>query len=352
MTVLRFNKVGIKAISACVPQKKVSNYDLGHLFPSDYLDKLINSIGIEEKRIADEHVCASDLCFQAARKLMVDNHIEPESIDFLLFLSQTPDYIVPATSPILQHRLGLPDTTACLDLSLACSGFIYALSTAFAYASADGVNRVLLLVGDTFSKVVNPLDKVNYPLYGDAGTACLIEKGDYDESCFILTSGGEGAEVVTIPCGGYRNPVTGESLVSKEREDGNFRRDVDITMDGMTTFNHAVSVLPKGIKQILKETGRTAEEIDYLVSHQANKFMIDFIVKRIKFDPAKVPFCLSKYGNTSSPSVPLTIVSELEGKLDGEKKIVLSAIGAGWTIATAFMVTKDIKVSSIIDYQD
>ena len=88
MTVLRFNKVGIKAISACVPQKKVSNYDLGHLFPSDYLDKLINSIGIEEKRIADEHVCASDLCFQAARKLMVDNHIEPESIDFLLFLSQ------------------------------------------------------------------------------------------------------------------------------------------------------------------------------------------------------------------------------------------------------------------------
>lgn len=350
MTVIRYNNVGIKAISACVPKRIASNYELNNLFPSDYLDKLIHSIGIKEKRIADEDVCASDLCFKAATQLMKDNNIEPGSIDLLLFLSQTPDYIVPATSPILQYRLGLPDTTACLDISLACSGFIYALSTAFAYASSSGINRVLLLVGDTFSKIVNPLDKVNYPLYGDAGTACLIEKGEYDESCFILTSGGEGAEVVTVPYGGYRNPVTADSLISKEREEGNFRRDIDITMDGMSTFNHAVSVLPKGIKQILQETGHTAEEIDYLISHQANKFMIDFIVKRIKFDPAKVPFCLSKYGNTSSPSVPLTIASELEGKLDGEKKIVLSAIGAGWTVATAFMTTKDVYVSPVTEY--
>lgn len=351
MAIIRYNHVGIRAVSACVPKTISSNYELGELFAPDYLEKLVNSIGIKEKRIADKDVCASDLCLKAAQQLLADNQIEPSSIDMLLFLSQTPDYIVPATSPILQYRLGLPDTVACMDLSLACSGFIYALSTAFAYASMDGINRVLLLVGDTFSKVVNPRDKVNYPLYGDAGTACLVEKGDFGESCFILTSGGDGAPFVMIPSGGFRNPVVADSLADKEHEDGNYRRDIDITMDGMSTFNHAVSVLPKGIKQIFKETGVLPEEVDYLVSHQANKFMIDFIVKRIKFNPGKVPFCLSKYGNTSSPSIPLTISSELAGKLGGKKKVVLSAIGAGWTIATAYMETNEVQVSPVIEYE-
>lgn len=350
MAIIRYKNVGIKAVSACVPKNISSNYELGDLFASDYLEKLVNSIGIKEKRFVDKNVCASDLCLKAAKQLLSDNKIEPASIDMLLFLTQTPDYIVPATSPVLQHRLGLPDTVACMDLSLACSGFIYALSAAFAYASTNGINRVLLLVGDTFSKVVNPRDKVNYPLYGDAGTACLVEKGDYAESCFILTSGGDGAQYVMIPSGGFRNPVVPDSLSDKEREDGNYRRDIDITMDGMSTFNHAVSVLPKSIKQIFKETGASPDEIDFLVSHQANKFMIDFIVKRIKFNPAKVPFCLAKYGNTSSPSIPLTISSELTGKLDGKKKIVLSAIGAGWTIATAYLETMDVYVSPVIEY--
>lgn len=351
MAIVRYKNVGIKAVSACVPKNVSSNYELGDLFDSGYLEKLVNSIGIKEKRIADKEVCASDLCLEAARQLLSDNKIDPASIDMLLFLTQTPDYIVPATAPILQHRLGLPDTVACMDLSLACSGFIYALSAAFAYASVNGINRVLLLVGDTFSKVVNPRDKVNYPLYGDAGTACLVEKGDYAESCFILTSGGDGAQYVMIPSGGFRNPVVPDSLIDKEREDGNYRRDIDITMDGMSTFNHAVSVLPKSIKQIFKETGVAPDEIDFLVSHQANKFMIDFIVKRVKFNPSKVPFCLAKYGNTSSPSIPLTISSELTGKLDGKKKIVLSAIGAGWTIATAYLETTDVNVSPVIEYE-
>lgn len=352
MAIVRYKNVGIKAVSACVPKKVSSNYELGNLFAPDYLEKLVNSIGIKEKRIADKDVCASDLCLKATQRLLADNEIDPSSVDMLLFLTQTPDYIVPATAPILQHRLGLPDTVACMDLSLACSGFIYALSAAFAYVSANGINRVLLLVGDTFSKVVNPRDKVNYPLYGDAGTACLIEKGDYPESCFILTSGGDGAQFVMIPSGGYRNPVISENLVDKEREDGNYRRDIDIRMDGMSTFNHAVSVLPKSIKQIFKETGVSPEEIDFLISHQANKFMVDFIIKRVKFNPAKVPFCLAKYGNTSSPSIPLTISSELVGKLEGKKKIVLSAIGAGWTIATAYLATEDVHVSPVIEYTE
>lgn len=350
MATIKFQNVGITAISACVPKKIFSNYDLGYLVPEESLEKLIISIGIKEKRFADKDVCSSDLCYKAARKLMDDNNIDPLSIDMLLFLTMTPDFITPPTSSILQHRLGLPTSTACLDLSLACSGFVYVLSTAFAYASMNGLDRVLVLVGETMSKLANPRDRVNFPLYGDAGTACLVEKGNFKESVFVLTADGEGEDMVKIPHGGFRYPFTADSLVDKEREEGNYRKDVDITMDGIGTFNHAINAVPKQVKQLMKAASITADDVDYLVSHQANKFMIDFIVKRLKFDPNKVPFCLSKYGNTSCASIPLTIVSELAGKLNGEKKILLSAIGAGWSFGTAYMITENVKVSPVIEY--
>ena len=350
MAILRFNHVGMTAIAACVPSRVVSNYEMESFLSKEAVEKLVNAVGIKEKRFADSDVCSSDLCYKAAKKLMEDNNIAPESIDMLLFLSLTPDYIVPPTSSILQHRLGLPKTTGALDLSLACSGFVYALSTAFAYASVPGVNRVLLLVGETMSKLTNPRDKVNAPLYGDAGTAALIEKGDFEEAVFNLVADGEGENYVKIPVGGFRHPVTADSLLEKEREEGNIRRDVDITMDGIGVFNHAVSMIPKGIRETMATAQIVADDIDYMVFHQANKFMLDFIVKRLKFNPDKVPFCISKYGNTSCASVPLTIVSELQGKLEGRKRLLLSAIGAGWSLGTAYMVTKDCNVSEIIEY--
>jgi 3-oxoacyl-[acyl-carrier-protein] synthase-3 len=350
MATIKFKNVGMTAISACVPKKVISNYDLGYMMPEENIEKLVSSIGIIEKRFADKDVCTSDLCYKAAKKMMEDNNIEPTSIDMLLFLTLTPDYITPPTSSILQHRLGLPATTACLDMSLACSGFVYALSTAFAFASTSGIDRVLVLVGETMSKLANPRDRVNFPLYGDAGTACLVEKGEFNESVFVLTADGEGEDMVKIPHGGFRHPLSADSLIDKEKEEGNYRRDVDITMDGLGTFNHAVTAIPKQVKLLMKEADITDADVDYLVSHQANKFMIDFIVKRLKFDPNKVPFCLSKYGNTSCASIPLTIVSELEGKLNGEKRLLLSAIGAGWSFGTAYLTTRDLKVSTVIEY--
>jgi len=350
MATLKFNGVGITSISACVPVRRFYNSSLTNLMPEDALTKLIGTIGIEEKRFAEEDVCASDLCMKAARQLMNENNIEPSSIDMLLFLSLSHDYITPPTSVVMQHKLGLPDTVGCIDLSLACSGFIYALSTAFAYASNPNINRVLLCVGETMSKLINPRDKVNFPLYGDAGTACIVEKGDFGEATFILSSDGAGEHSVIIPSRGFRNNLTAESLEDKEREEGNFRRDIDITMDGMDTFNHAISVIPKQVKNIMNETNITSDDIDYFVSHQANKFMIDFIVKRLKFDPAKVPFCIKKYGNTSCASVPLTIVSELEGKLSGKKRLLMSSIGAGWSFSTVYLTTNNLKVLHITEY--
>lgn len=349
MASIRNKGVGIKAIAACVPSKKIYNKDLGYLIPDEEIEKTINSIGIHEKRFAEPEICASDLCVKAARKLIDENDIDKASIDMVLFLSQTADYKIPATSPLIQSRLGLPATTACIDLSLGCSGYVYALSTAFAYASMDGIDRVLLLVGETFSKIVSPYDKVNAPLYGDAGTATLIEKGDYNASFFDLCSDGSGAEAVMIKAGGCRFPATAENLQEEEKENGNKRSDNQVFMDGMDVFNFALKVVPKSIKKMMETSGKNNDTLDYLVFHQANRFMTDFFVKKLKFPSGKVPYCIDRFGNTSSASIPLTIASELSGNLN-RKSIIMCGFGAGLSWGTVYTELNNCKVSSLIDY--
>jgi len=350
MASIKFNNVGISAISACVPKNIVDNKTLINILPEEEVVKTIENIGIKEKRFVDKNVCSSDLCFKAAEKLFSDNTIDRNSIDALIFLSQTPDYKIPATAPILQERLGLPKTTLCFDMNLGCSGYVFALSTAFAYASLNGVNRVLLLVGETFSKITSPLDKVNAPLYGDCGTATLVEKGNFDESYFILYSDGSGKDTVIIPAGECRNPTSIENLKEVEMEDGNIRSGHQIFMDGMDVFNFAISVVPKSIKEILTLTQNSLESIDYIIFHQANKFMTDFFAKRLKYSLDKVPYCIDKYGNTSSASIPLTLASELKSSDINNKKIILCGFGAGLSWGTVLIKFSQCHISSIIEY--
>ncbi|MDR1408146.1 MAG: ketoacyl-ACP synthase III [Tannerella sp.] len=351
MATITYKNVGIRAIAACVPSKTVYNKDLGYLIPEEEIEKTIRSTGIREKRFVEEDVCASDLCLSAAEKLLKDNHIDKASIDMLLFLSQTADYRIPATSPILQHRLGLSHSTACLDLTLGCSGYVYALSTAFAFAASAGINRVLLLVGETFSKITSPCDKVNAPLYGDAGTATLIEKGDFGMACFELCSDGDGAESVMMKAGGCRFPTTTDNLQPKMRKDGSKCSDNHIYMDGMDVFNFALKVVPKSVKNMAVTAGIALESLDCIVFHQANRFMTDFFIKKLKIMPEKVPYCMDRYGNTSSASIPLTIVSELSGVLD-DKSLLICGFGAGLSWGTAYLRFSDCRVSPLIEYQN
>ena len=349
MATIKYRGVGIKAISACVPKSISKNTDLGYLIPEGDLEKTINSIGIKEKRYADEDTTASDLCFKAAEKLIADNSIERNSIDMILFLSQLPDYKIPATAPILQHRLGLPATTAALDLSLGCSGYVYALSTAMAYASMEGINRVLLLVGETFSKFVNKMDKVDAPLYGDAGTATLVEKSATDfVSVFELYSDGAGEDAVKIKAGAGRFKTTVENLKEHIEKDGSLLSDNNVFMNGMDVFNFVMRVVPKSIKTLCSENAIVMENIGHLVLHQANKFMTDFIAKRIKCPLEKVPYCLDRFGNTSSPSIPLTISSELYGQHLTDA--IISGFGAGLSWGTAYISLSECKISELIEY--
>lgn len=351
MAVLRFKGVGIKAISACVPPNIVSNKDLRALMEDEEVEKVINSVGIKERRICGQDTFASDLCFQAAKQLLEDNNISPDSIDMLLFMSQGADYRIPATACILQQRLGLSKKCAAMDLSLGCSGYVYSLSTAFAYASMEGIDRVLLLDGEAFSKIVNAKDKVNVPLYGDAGTATLIEKGHFGESIFVLNTDGSGEDAVKVPAG-MRIPVSEDSLKVREREDGNLRSDMEVYMDGMAVFNFAIKVVPKGVKEILEISGMDLNDVHYIVFHQSNRFMTDFFVKKLKADPEKVPYCIDRYGNTSSASIPLTIVSELEGKIKEGADAILCGFGAGLSWATALISLDDCHISKLTEYKD
>ena len=350
MSIIRFNNVGIKAISACVPKSVERNRDLNYLIPTEELEKIINNIGIEEKRYADDGVCSSDLCFKAAKKLLEDNAIDPESIDALIFVSQTPDYIQPATAPILQHRLGLPKTTLSFDVNLACSGYVYGLSIAYSFASQAGVDRVLLLVGETMSKIVSRYDKVSKPLFGDAGTATLIEKGEFGESVFSLNSDGSGADVMIVPYGGFRNPSCEEGLKFVEDAAGDIRSGEHFRMKGMDVFNFGMRVEPKDIKCLVEEAGMEIDQIDLLIFHQANRFMTEFYTRKLKLSPDKTPYCLKQFGNTSSASIPLTITTQLKDDYPNRERVILSGFGAGLSWGSVLLDLRQCRISDLVEY--
>ena len=351
MAILKYNNIGISAMAACVPQKIEYNKDLGYMMSDEEIQKAIQNIGIEERRIAEPNVCASDLCFKAAQQLFSDNEIDPQSIDVLIFVSQTSDYHQPATAAILQHRLGLSKNTLAFDINLACSGYVYGLSTAYAYAQNEGVNRVLLLVGETMSKIVSRYDKVNTPLFGDAGTATLIEKGEwFGKSVFSLHTDGKGAEVMMIPDGGFRNPVSADSFVEETDANGDKRSRLQFRMDGMAVFNFGMSEEPRDVKNLVEAAGLELGQVDLLIYHQANKFMTDFFSKWLKFDKAKTPYSIRKYGNTSSASIPLTIVSELYETYPERKNVILSGFGAGLSWGSVLLDLNSCKISKVIEY--
>lgn len=353
MAQLQFSGIGIRALAACVPAIVSKNAEaLQGVVPDDEIEKTIHAIGIREKRLAPDDVCASDLCFAAAEKLFADNpEITRDSIDVLLFMSQTFDFKTPATAAILQHRLGLSKNCAAMDLSLACSGYVYALSTAFAYASNPGVKRVLLLDGETYSKVVNPRDRVNAPLYGDAGTATLIEKSDdFGASFFVLKTDGNGENAVKIPAGGCRVPASEETLAEKTAPDGSVRSACEVFMNGMDVFNFAVRCAPDAVKDVAAISGTSPANADYIVFHQANKMMTDFLAARMKIPANKVLYSLSKYGNTSSASIPLTISDSLAGNApDGN--VILCGFGAGFSWAATALSLRNAKISPVVDYK-
>ena len=352
MAVFQFNNVGIVAMAAAVPKCIIDNYhyDLD-IWPEEEVKKVVDKVGVKERRFADAETCSSDLCCAAAEKLLADNNVNKEEIDLLVFLSQTPDYRMPATSILLQDRLGLPMSTMAFDISLGCSGFISALSIVYAMMQNHGIRKALLLDGETRSKVYSRKDRREAFIFGDAGVAALIERDKkFGTSHFSINSDGSRGNLIMIPGGGYRNMSSVETLREKVVDEyGNIRTDEQGYMNGADVFNFVIVEVPKDIKRLMKATGEDLQSMDYYVFHQANVFINNHIAKKLKLNADKIPWTIQKYGNTSSVSVPLTIISELRDKLQGEKKVMLNAFGVGMAWATAIIPFVDCSISEIVE---
>lgn len=350
MAELSFENIGITAMAGAVPKQIIKNRDYTEHFSKEAVNEIVDKTGVEERRFTTKEQTASDLCFAAAQQLFEDNPIDKSEIDLLLFVSQTPDFRMPATSVTLQHRLGLGKATAAFDISLGCSGFVYGLSVAYAYANMPGIRKVLLLDGETRSKVYHPKDRKTGFIFGDAAVAALIEKQEVGTSYFSLNSDGSKSDLIKIDAGGYRNPSNEASTKEKVvDEHGNIRTDEHGYMNGADVFNFVLREIPKNIKRTLSFANAEIEELDFYVFHQANKFMNDYLAKKLKVDVSKVPSTIEKYGNTSSVSIPVTIVDQLKGQLDSPKKIMLCGFGVGMSWATAVIPTHGVNISDVVE---
>lgn len=354
MAFLNFEGIGITAMAGAVPKHVIHNYEYTQYFPADQVKEVVDKVGVFERRFADEKTCSSDLCYAAAERLIADNNVDKSEIDLLVFLSQTPDYRMPATSIILQDRLGLPQSCVAFDMQLGCAGFCYALSVVYGMMQGGNIRKALILDGETRSKVYSPKDRRSAFIFGDGGVAALVERNEkFGKSWFSLNSDGSRHDLIMIKGGGYRNMSSEETL--KERvvdEYGNIRSDEQGYMRGGDVFNFVIREIPRDIKKTLEFSGVDKDAIDYIVFHQANNFINSYIAKKMKLDTDKIPHTIEKFGNTSSVSVPLTIVSELKDKLEGNKTLLLSAFGVGMCWATGIVPFVDCKVSEIVEVEN
>ena len=334
MAFFETENIFIKGIAACVPSKIQKTIEL-EMFSEKEAQVFEQNTGIKQRHISDGKICASDLCFQAAENIIEKLKWNKEEIDVLIFVSQSPDYILPATSNLLQNRLELSKDCFCLDISLGCSGYIYGLSLVANLLQNSKFKKALLLVGDTISTYTSSNDKSVFPLFGDAGTATAIEfENNPSIWSFVTGSDGSGLEAIKINDGGARNRTTTDSLVYKnidanDEKVGN-RRAIDLELNGIDVFNFAIKTAPNSIKELLEKTAKTTDDVDFMFLHQANKFMNETIRKKLKIDKEKTPSSIENFGNTNGASIPLTIVQTfLNSPLKNDINTIMCGFGVG-----------------------
>ena len=351
MNKISFQNIRIAGISGAVPKTIINNLKEHQFISLEEREKTVKLSGIKEYRKASSDQCTSDLCQASAEKLFKEMGIKPDSIDGIIFVTQTPDYLLPATACLLQNKLGCPQTTLAFDVNLGCSGFVFGLYIACSFIQSGSLKRMLLLVGDTQTKLCYGEDKNVVFLLGDAGTASIIEFSPRSpEIRMKFMTDGSRHDKLIVPGGGFRIPSSKETRKVKKQADGLTRSDEHIYMDGMEIFNFSIIDVVKTMKEFMEEENLEIEDTDYLILHQANKFMTDKIAKKLSFPPEKVLYSLDVYGNTSSASIPLTIVhcfSKMENK--GNKRCLLSGFGVGLSWGVVDITLEDICCPQVIE---
>lgn len=342
---IRFvNNVRIKGVACAVPARVDEVSSLCGTFDAESVNKIIGSTGVERRHVVTDET-SSDLCFSAAERLIKDLQIDRSTIDTLIFVSQTHDYTLPATACVLQQRLGLSMHTAAFDIAMGCSGYVYGLWTASSFLSGGGSKRVLLLVGDTISKIVSPTDRSVAALFGDAGTATLI---DYEEGApvipFIMGTDGRGAQNLIVPAGAYRDRKGSSSLTTEKGVRGPY----DLYMSGAEIFAFTLARVPALVSALHEANNESGKEIDKYIFHQANRFMLDHLVKRMKLPREKIVLDVKNVGNTSCASIPLAI-SLNQGSTGGliSGRFLLAGFGVGYSWAGCVAEFDDVWISPL-----
>jgi len=332
----RFNDISIKGICSAVPKGIVDNFESHNFVVAEEKKKMIKLTGMRQYRKATDGLCASDLCKRAAEELFKKSDIKPADIDAVLFVTQTPDYRLPSTACIIQHELGCPQTAIAFDMNLGCSGYVYGLYVACSFIQGGGLRNVLLLCGDTQTKLAYEQDKNVCFIMGDAGSASIVGAEEKATAMnFRLMTDGSRFDKLIVPYGGFRHPSTGASMTVAVQEDGGVRSRDHIYMEGMEIFNFAATDVVATIKNFMNENKINEDDVDYLILHQANKFMTDKVAKKLKFPMDKVLYSLEYFGNTSSASIPLTISRHFSGGAKTNKRCIISGFGVGlsWGVA-------------------
>ncbi len=350
MSNFKTSNVAIKGVVACVPKEIKSTFDYSYLKPEEQ-ELFYKTVGIKERRVANDSITCSDMCEKAANYFFENNIAERDNIDLVVFVSQSPDYLLPATSVILQDKLKLKKTTLAFDVSLGCSGYIYGLSIVSNFLQSGQFKQALLLCGDKSTLSTHIEDKSSYPLFGDAGTATLLEyNANADDMLFALNSDGSGKNAIIIEHGQSRYPYTSESAVINEIEPGIKRAKKHLALNGQDIFTFALKEVPQNINSILNFAGKKINDIDFFVMHQANKLINETVRKKLSIDKEKYPYSLEFFGNTSSASIPLTMCLALNDKLIKESlNLLLCGFGVGLSWGSAIINTEQLKCAQLIE---
>lgn len=324
-------KAFIKGISCYLPEKILSNEDLLKDFPEWSVDKVASKIGITQRHIAGENETASDMAVAAAEKLFNEFNFDRSKIDFILFCTQSPDYFLPATACIIQERLGLSTEAGALDFNQGCSGFVYGLSLAKGLIISGTSKNILLITSETYSKHIHPRDKSNRTIFGDAAAATLISTDGFAEILgFSLGTDGRGAKNLIVKTGGMRTREMKKDLVSDEG--GNPICSDNLFMNGTEILSFTLDTVPVLVEKTLTVNFLKQEEIDLFVFHQANRYMMEFLRKKLKIEPERFYYCMEKTGNTVSSTIPIALKEAItSGNIKAGTRIMIAGFGVGYS---------------------
>ena len=331
----------IADMAGYLPERTLGNEDLAALYPAWPAEKILDKTGIRVRHIARDDETAGDLAFEAAARLFAQGKVRAAEVDFVILCTQAPDYVLPTTACVLQHRLGIPTSAGALDVNLGCSGFVYGLSLAKGLVETGAARCVLLLTADTYSKLIHPMDKSVRTLFGDGASATAIVASDDVHPAigpFVFGTDGSGALHLIVPAGGFRKPRDAETARETTDASDNVRSADHLFMDGAEVMAFTLREVPRTVNALLGKAGLSADAIDYFVMHQANQFMLTALRKKLHVEPDRVPICMQETGNTVSSTIPLALLEMRErGQLDVPRRLMLIGFGVGLSWAACVL---------------